>query len=88
MLRTQLKETAARSLKALEEIMARLLMGLWTMAVRNKRTTAGGLVAGFSFLAAKRGFNLTPEQQANLGFWLMVLIGLVAGDGYLRRRGR
>lgn len=64
----------------------RVLAALWTMAARNRRTTALGAAAALAYLCSRYGLELTPGQQEGLACGLMIFIGLVAGDAHNRRR--
>ncbi|HEV2707057.1 MAG TPA: hypothetical protein VGV59_14120 [Pyrinomonadaceae bacterium] len=70
----------------LEEFLSRIVAALWLMAVRNPRTTAAGVVGALVMVGARLGLELTPAQQGNLAAALIVLIGILAGDGYNRRK--
>ena len=70
----------------LEDLLARCAFALWTMVVRNRRTTALGVAAAVGLLSARYGFDLTPEQLERLAAGVIIFIGLVAGDTH--RRGK
>ena len=81
MFREKLDRLAAAAL----DFLMRALAALWTMAVRNPRTTAGGIVAALAFVATSYGLELTPDEQQTLALGIIIFIGLVAGDHHLRK---
>lgn len=74
-------------LPLLEEFAVRTLCALYTMAVRNPRTTAAGIACAVGFIAARRGFDLSPDQLESLALGIILFLGLIAGDS-LRRHYR
>lgn len=68
----------------LKKILTSVLAALWVMAVRNPRTTALGVVGALAFIGVQFGFELSPEAQARFAAGIIVFIGLVAGDKYLK----
>lgn len=69
-------------------VLARLggaLAALWELAWLNRRTTAKGVAGAVVFLAARNGFEISPDTQAWLATAIFIYLGL-AGRDKLRRR--
>jgi hypothetical protein len=63
-------------------IAANLTRAVYVMAVHNPRTTASGLLVALAFL----GLDLDPLMQKRVAAGVILLLSIIAGDGYNRRR--
>lgn len=60
------------------------LSTLWELAWLHRRMTAKGIVSATVFLAARYGFEITPDTQAALAVGITLYLGLAGRDRHRR----
>lgn len=79
-----LKERLNQFACALLDWIMSALAALWELAWLNRRMTAKGIVAAVVFLAARYGWDISPDAQAALAVGITLYLGLVGRDRHHR----